>query len=363
MKQLLLIFIFAISFQASSFTKVGKHYNETLNNPIYTIAIHGGAGTILKSNMSSEKEAEIRAALSEALSIGNDMLKKGEKAIDVVQAVVIYMENSPLFNAGKGAVYNSDGHQEMDACIMDGSDLSSGAVSGITNLKNPIIGARLVKDSTRHVFLSGEKAQEFCLEKGAEYADSAYFFVQRRWDYLQKVKEEEKNNSGQNDGGAAYMDEGSLKFGTVGCVVLDSYGNLAAATSTGGLTNKKYGRIGDSPIVGAGTYASNTSCAISCTGTGEYFIRGTIARDISSLMEFRRYNISRAGEITLTKLNNMGGDGGFIGVDRKGNVMMMFNTEGMYRGYMKSSDSEPTVKIFKDSIPPAIVTPVVLPNQ
>ena len=256
------------------------------------------------------------------------------------------MENSPLFNAGKGAVFNHQGQQEMDACIMDGIDLSSGAIAGVRHLKNPIIGARIVKDSTRHVMLSGDKAEKFCLSKGAEYADSSYFFVQRRWDYLQKVLEEEKNTSGENDGGAAYMDEGSLKYGTVGCVVLDQYGNLAAATSTGGLTNKKYGRIGDTPIVGAGTYADNNTCAISCTGTGEFFIRGTIARDISALMEYKGLSLQKAGEETLSKLNKMNGDGGFIGVDKDGNVLQLFNTEGMYRGFMTAKIEKPIVKIY-----------------
>ena len=314
----------------------------------YTIVIHGGAGTITKKNISAEKEAEIRAALSEAIQIGEDLLKKGAKAITVVERVIVFMENSPLFNAGKGAVFNHEGVQEMDACIMDGIDLSCGSVSGIGHLKNPIIGARLVKDSTRHVFLSGEKAEKFCLSKGAEYADSTYFFVQRRWDYLQKLLEKEKTQSGKNDGGAAYMDEGSEKYGTVGCVVVDSYGNLAAATSTGGLTNKKYGRIGDSPIVGAGTYANNNSCAISCTGTGEFFIRGTIARDISALMEYKELSLDKAGKETLKKLTKMKGDGGFIGVDKDGNVIMMFNTEGMYRGYKKSEMEKTVVEIYND---------------
>ncbi|MCB9223917.1 MAG: isoaspartyl peptidase/L-asparaginase [Crocinitomicaceae bacterium] len=313
----------------------------------YTIVIHGGAGTISKKTVRTETELEIRTALSDALKLGDKLLAQGELAIVVVEKVVMFLEDSPLFNAGKGAVFNHEGRQEMDACIMDGRDLSSGAVAGVTNLKNPIVGARLVKDSTRHVFLSGDRAQEFCLSKGAEYADSSYFFVQRRWDYFQKVLEQENNTKGKNDGGAAYMDEGSLKFGTVGCVVLDQSGNLAAATSTGGLTNKKYGRIGDSPVVGAGTYANNSSCAISCTGTGEYFIRGTIARDVSALMEFKGLSLDKAGKETLDKLTKMKGDGGFIGVDKKGNVIMLFNTEGMYRGYKKSSMDQPVVQLYQ----------------
>jgi beta-aspartyl-peptidase (threonine type) len=314
----------------------------------YTIVIHGGAGTISKKTISPEKEKEIRKALNEAIAIGEGLLKKGEKALVVVEKVVMFMEDSPLFNAGKGAVFTNEGRQEMDACIMDGRDLSVGAIAGVSNLKNPIVGARLVKDSTRHVFLSGIKGQDFCLAKGAEYADSSYFFVQRRWEYLQRKLKEEKNQKGENDGGAAYMDEGSEKYGTVGCVVVDSYGNLAAATSTGGLTNKKYGRIGDSPIVGAGTYADNNSCAVSCTGTGEYFIRGTIARDIAALMEFKGLSLEKAGTETLNKLTKMKGDGGFVGVDKEGNVIMLFNTEGMYRGYKRSDMKQAKVELYEN---------------
>lgn len=314
--------------------------------PQYTIAIHGGAGTITKKNITPEKEAAINQALSEAIQIGVDMLEDGAKAIEVVEKVVMYMENSPLFNAGKGAVFNNEGRQEMDACIMDGIDLSTGAVAGVHNLKNPIIGARLVKDSTRHILLSGKRAEDFCLQNGAEYADSSYFFVQRRWDYFQKVLERERKEN--KDGGAAYEDEGTKKYGTVGCVVVDQYGNLAAATSTGGLTNKKYGRIGDTPIVGAGTYADNNTCAVSCTGTGEFFIRGTIARDISARMEFKGESLEKAGNETLKKLDKMKGDGGFIGVDKGGNVIMMFNTEGMYRGYQTHEMDTSIVKIYGD---------------
>lgn len=307
----------------------------------HTIVIHGGAGTISKKTITPEKEQEIRKALSDALRLGDHLLANGEKAINVVEAVVIFLENNPLFNAGKGAVYNHEGKQEMDACIMDGIDLSVGAVAGVTHLKNPIVGARLVKDSTRHVFLSGDKAEAFCLAKGAEYADSSYFYVKRRWEYLQKVLKKEQKEQG------AYVDEGSVKYGTVGCVVVDEYGNLAAATSTGGLTNKKYGRIGDSPVVGAGTYADNNSCAVSCTGTGEYFIRGTIARDIAARMEFQGLNLEKAAKLTLKKLTKMKGDGGFIAVDSKGNPVMLFNTEGMYRGYKKSEMDEAVIELYQ----------------
>lgn len=312
----------------------------------YAIVIHGGAGTITKKNITPELEKEINSALIEAIKYGEVMLRNGALAIEVVEKVVMKMEDSPLFNAGKGAVFNHEGKQEMDACIMDGRNLSCGAVAGVQHLKNPIVGARLVKDSSRHVFMSGLKAEQFCIANGAQYADSAYFFVQRRWDYLQKVLEREQNKEGKNDGGAAYMDEGSLKYGTVGCCVLDQKGNLAVATSTGGLTNKQYGRIGDSPIVGAGTYANNNSCAVSCTGTGEYFIRATVARDISALMEFGGKSLEEAGQITLKKITEMKGDGGFIAVDKDGNVIMMFNTEGMYRGYQKSGMKAPEVKIY-----------------
>lgn len=326
-------------------------YGQTTNlNDNYVLVIHGGAGTIVKSKMSPELEVEYTKTLKEALEVGRQILDSGGLAIDAVEATVKYMEDSPLFNAGKGAVFNADGINEMDACIMDGRALQCGSVSGVRNLKNPIEGARIVKDSSEHVFLYGEKAQAFCLSKGAAYADSSYFYTEYRYQQYLKAKQKEKVILDHDTSNLNYnykLLEELEKFGTVGAVAVDRYGNLAAATSTGGLTNKKHGRIGDSPIVGAGTYANNSSCAVSCTGKGEDFIRATVARDISAQMEFGNRSLKKSAERTMKKLNKLGGSGGFIAVDKKGNVVMMFNTKGMYRGTI-NEDGIPVVLIYED---------------
>ncbi len=325
--------------------------NKTKDNTEmnYTLLIHGGAGTLKRNRMTPEKELEYRGTIEEALKKGENILKNGGLAIEAVESVVKYLEDSPLFNAGKGSVFSHDGIQEMDASIMDGRDLSCGAVAGVTNLKNPIEGARIVKDSSKHVFLYGDRAQEYCISKGAKYEPSSYFFSEKRWKQYQRALKKDKieldHDSNGDRGDIDFIE--SKKFGTVGCVALDSYGNLASATSTGGLTNKKYGRIGDSPIIGAGTYADNSSCAVSCTGRGEYFIRGTIARDISAILEYKQVTLKKAGELTLQKLAKIGGKGGYIAVDNMGNFIMMFNTRGMYRGVV-TSNRPPVVKIYKD---------------
>lgn len=316
----------------------------------YVLVIHGGAGTIIKSIMTPELEAEYSKTLNEALSIGQQILDTGGLAVVAVQAAVEHLENSPLFNAGKGSVFNSDGINEMDACIMDGRDLSCGSVAGVRNLKNPIDGARIVKDSSSHVFLYGIKAQEYCLNKGAAYADSSYFYTQFRWNQFVKAKAKENiildhDTTSLNLYNNKILEE-LEKFGTVGAVALDRYGNLASATSTGGLTNKKHGRIGDSPIVGAGTYADNNTCAISCTGKGEDFIRGTIARDISAQMEFGNKSMKKSVEKTMKKLAKLEGSGGLIGVDSKGNIVMEFNTKGMYRAFV-TNKIKPSVLIYE----------------
>ncbi len=310
------------------------------NKPLYTIVIHGGAGTIKKENLTPKKETAYKTTLEKALRIGNDHLKNGGTAVETVELVIKTLEDSPLFNAGKGAVFNNLGFQEMDASIMDGSNLSSGAIAGVTNLKNPIEGARIVKDSTKHVLLYGKRGQEFCINKGATYADSSYFYTKYRWKQYQRALKKDTITLDHT------VDKTLKKFGTVGCAVLDTYGNLAAGTSTGGLTNKKYGRIGDSPIIGAGTYANNASCAVSCTGTGEFFIRGTIARDIAALMEFKGLNLQEANKETLEKLNILKGRGGFIAVDKKGNYSMLFNTRGMFRG-IANSKGQFTTAMYK----------------
>ncbi len=330
---------------STSFSQAQK--KEELSDK-YVLVIHGGAGTISRSKLTPALEYEYTVALEKALQLGQYVLDTGGLAVTAVEVAVKYLEDSPLFNAGKGSVFSHAGVNEMDACIMNGKDLSSGAVAGVRNLKNPIEGARLVKDSSRHVFLYGEDAQVFCLEKGAAYADSSYFFTEFRWkQYLKAIEKETiMLDHDTTDVNYQYKTLEELeKFGTVGAVALDRYGNVAAATSTGGLTNKEYGRIGDSPIVGAGTYASNRSCAVSCTGKGEFFIRGTVARDIAARMEFADITLDESGERTMKRLKKLGGSGGFISVDKDGNYTMMFNTKGMYRGVV-TNEKNASVKIY-----------------
>ena len=329
----------------TSFSQAQK--KEELSDK-YVLVIHGGAGTISRSKLTPALEYEYTCALEKALQLGQYVLDTGGLAITAVEVAVKYLEDSPLFNAGKGAVFSHAGVNEMDACIMNGKDLSSGAVAGVRNLKNPIEGARLVKDSSRHVFLYGEDAQAFCLEKGAAYADSSYFFTEFRWNQYLKAREKETIMLDHDTTDVNYQYktlEELEKFGTVGAVALDRYGDVAAATSTGGLTNKEYGRIGDSPIVGAGTYASNRSCAVSCTGKGEFFIRGTVARDIAARMEFADITLDESCERTMKRLKKLGGSGGFISVDKDGNYIMMFNTKGMYRGVV-TNEKNASVKIY-----------------
>lgn len=294
----------------------------------FGLVIHGGAGTITRKNMTPEKEAAYRGKLTEALESGYAVLEKRGSSLDAVEAAIKIMEDSPLFNAGKGAVFTSTGTNELDASIMDGKSLKAGAVAGVKRIKNPITAARKVMEETWHVLLAGEGADVFAEEQGLEMVDNSYFHTERRFKSLMKAKENEKN-------------------GTVGCVALDQNGNLAAGTSTGGLTNKRWGRVGDSPIIGAGTYANNKTCGVSGTGQGEYFIRGNVAYDISAHMEYNDLDITKAGEAVIGKLSARGGSGGVIIMDHRGNVAMPFNTEGMYRGHYLS-DGDLTVKIYKD---------------
>ncbi len=303
--------------------------------PEYVIVIHGGAGVITKKNMTPEKEAAYKQKLNEALETGQKMLKKGATATETVIAVIKIMENSPLFNAGKGAVFTHDGKNELDASIMDGKTLNAGAVAGVTDVKNPITLAYAVMTKSKHVMLSGKGASQFAKKQGIEIVDPSYFYTERRWKSLQKVLENEKNTKKE-------------KHGTVGCAVLDKYGNLAAGTSTGGMTNKQYGRIGDSPIIGAGTYADNATCAVSCTGHGEFFIRYVVAYTVSALMKYKGLSLREAGDEIINKtLKNVNGEGGLISVDKDGNVAMPFNTPGMFRGYIKST-GEKEVLIYRD---------------
>ncbi|GAB7086841.1 isoaspartyl peptidase/L-asparaginase family protein [Marinifilum fragile] len=291
----------------------------------YALCIHGGAGTILKKNMSPEKEKEYFDKLDEALTVGDSVLKNGGSALDAVELTIHVLENSPLFNAGKGSVFTHSGKNELDASIMWGKDLNAGAVAGVGNIKNPISAARKVMENSEHVMLSGKGASMFAKQEGLTIVDSSYFFTEDRWNYLQQILQKEREMKRTD------------RHGTVGCVALDKEGNLAAGTSTGGMTNKRFGRIGDSPIIGAGTYANNKTCAVSCTGHGEYFIRLGIARDISSLMEYQNLSLNDATDIVLNKLNQIDGLGGFVALDKYGNPAMKMNTSGMYRGYVNSA--------------------------
>jgi beta-aspartyl-peptidase (threonine type) len=289
--------------------------------PDYVLVIHGGAGVITRNSMDSLTEKSYRQALDSALTVGEKILAGGGKSLDAVEAVVSWMEDNPLFNAGKGAVFTYDGHNELDASIMNGIDLSAGAVGGLKHIRNPIKLARLVMEKSPHVMLVGEGAEEFAKQNGIELVDSSYFFTQKRWDAHLKGLEEEKVSADE-------------KHGTVGAVALDNFGNLAAATSTGGTTNKRWNRIGDSPIIGAGTYANNATCAVSSTGHGEFFIRYAVAHDISAMMEYKGVSLQAAAKhVIMEKLKGVGGEGGIIGVDHNGQFTMTFNSEGMYRGY------------------------------
>jgi len=290
--------------------------------PMISIAIHGGAGVITRSSLSAEDEAAYRADLARALDAGYEVLQAGGDSLDAVTAAVRILEDSPLFNAGRGAVFNHEGINELDASIMDGRTLKAGAVAGVRHVRNPVDLARRVMERSPHVLLSGAGAEEFALEQGIELVPRKYFFTERRWQQLERAR------AGDKLGAAALG-----YFGTVGAVARDSRGNLAAATSTGGMTNKRWGRVGDSPIIGAGNYADNDSCAVSATGSGEFFIRSVLAHEISALMKYRGLAVEEAArQAVRERLQGIGGDGGVIVVDREGNVAMQFNTEGMFRG-------------------------------
>ncbi|MEX0813717.1 MAG: isoaspartyl peptidase/L-asparaginase [Chitinophagales bacterium] len=294
-------------------------------NPI-SIAIHGGAGNISKNQLSESREKAATELLRKTLSSTYQMLRKNATAIEVVEHAVMLLEDDPLFNAGKGSVFNHLGKQEMDAAIMDGRNLEAGAVANVKNVKNPIALARLVMDKSEHVLLAGAGAEDFARLVNCPFEADSYFFDQLRYDQLQNIKDSDKSALDHS----VNTDE---KYGTVGAVAFDAYGNLAAATSTGGMTNKKYGRIGDSPLIGAGTYANNKTCAVSCTGSGEYFIRSMAAIRLSCLMEYKGLDLQAASKEVIEKtIAGLGGSGGLIAVDTKGNIAMPFNTTAMYRG-------------------------------
>ncbi|MFL6333393.1 MAG: isoaspartyl peptidase/L-asparaginase family protein [Pyrinomonadaceae bacterium] len=310
--------------------------------------IHGGAGTIERSRMTPERERAYREKLTEALLAGHEVLKKGGGCLDAVVAAIVLMEDSPLFNAGKGAVFTNAGTNELDTSIMDGRTLKAGAAAGLKHVKNPILLARLVMEQSPHVMMTGEGAEVFAAQKGLELVDPKYFYTEERWQQLQKAKEAEKSpppKQSKLEKVAQPFDE--HKFGTVGAVALDRAGNLGAGTSTGGMTNKRFGRVGDSPIIGAGTYADNETCGVSCTGDGEYFIRASVAHEVSSRVRYAGESIERAAAGALERVGKLGGTGGLIALDRRGNFTMPFNTSGMYRGVV-GPEGRPRVLIYKD---------------
>src|SRR5829696_288078 len=303
-------------------------------NPRLAFVIHGGAGVIKRGSMTAEKEKEYRAKLEEAVLAGYKALQAGKSSLDAVEIAINILEDSPLFNAGKGAVFTHDGKNELDSSIMDGKTLAAGAVAGLRHVKNPITLARAVMEKSPHVMMIGDGAEQFAKEQKITLVDEKYFWTPERWDALQQILKEEKEKKVSE----RVVDEKAYnKFGTVGAVALDKNGNLAAGTSTGGMTNKKYGRVGDAPIIGAANYANNETCAVSATGWGEFFIRLGVARDIASQMEYRAMPVQNAADVVIKqKLQKLGGDGGVIVLDKFGNIGISFNSEGMYRAYTDS---------------------------
>lgn len=309
-----------------------------MNN--FSIAVHGGAGTLVKGMMTPELELNYKKALKKALEAGYKLLCQGKSSLDAVEEAVRLLEDSPLFNAGKGSVFTAKGTHEMDASIMDGNSLKAGAVSLVTGIKNPVHLARAVMEKSEHVFLAGEGAMRFAIENKFHIETPDYFYNEFRYQQWQEIK-----------GSDSFQLDHSLKkdskFGTVGAVACDQNGNIAAATSTGGMTNKKWGRVGDSPMIGAGNYANNKTCAVSCTGSGEFFIRGVVAYDVSCLMEHKGMTLEQAAnEVINKRILEINGDGGLIAIDAKGNIAMLFNTEGMYRA-CKSSSGYEEIAIYK----------------
>lgn len=308
----------------------------------YTLLIHGGAGNIRADQISEKKQAEYAHVLQAALAAGHAILDNGGDAVLAVEAAVCILEDSPLFNAGRGAVFTKDGTQEMDAAIMDGTGRNAGGVTCVQHVRNPVKAARAVLEKSQHVLLAGEAAENFVKQYGIELADADYFFDQHRWDQLQEIKE-----TGKIQLDFAEDDAEPQKYGTVGAVACDANGNLAAATSTGGMTNKQPGRVGDTPIIGAGCYADNASCAVSCTGQGEYFMRGLIAHNVAQRMRYQQIDLDKAANRAIAEtLSMLGGHGGLIAVDAQGNFAMPFNTPGMFRGVAQSG-AEPRISMFK----------------
>ncbi len=335
----LVLFALLITTMNCSHPESDGDEDQVPDSPDYVLVIHGGAGVIVRDNMTKEQETAYRQALNDALDVGQQILESGGSSIDAVTRTIMVLEDNPLFNAGKGAVFTHAGINEMDASIMEGKDLNAGAVGGVTTIKNPILAARAVMEQSEHVMLTGDGAEAFAEACGLERVDPDYFYTERRWNSLQRLLKEDPQS--------VELDHADRKHGTVGAVALDMNGNLAAATSTGGMTNKKYNRIGDSPIIGAGTYANNLTCAVSSTGHGEYFIRYAVAYDISAQMQYGNKTLQEAGDFTvMQKLVEAGGTGGVISVDKRGNMHMPFNTPGMYRGFVRPGQR--AVMIYDD---------------
>lgn len=318
------------------------------NKESYVMVIHGGAGTILKEQMTPEREEAYRSALEEALRTGYEILQQGGSSLDAVEHTIHVLENTPLFNAAKGAVFTNQGKNELDASIMDGATGQAGAVAGVTTLKNPITAARAVMERSEHVMLIGAGAEQFAVAQGLETVDPSYFYTQERWDGLQRAlrRDSARNSASLTDPATVLPADPDHKFGTVGCVALDQEGRIAAGTSTGGMTNKRYGRVGDAPIIGAGTFA-NEQVGVSSTGWGEFYIRQVVAYDIAALMAYKNMDVAEAAQTVMDKVDAAGGDGGIIALDKDGKLAMPFNTAGMYRGAV-TKDGRIEIAIFKD---------------
>lgn len=308
----------------------------------YTIVIHGGAGNITPAMMNATQEKEYRDGLKEALDAGYEQLSKGGNALDAVSAAIVVLENNPIFNAGRGSVFTKKGLHEMDAAIMDGKTLNAGAVAGVRNIKNPILLAKEVMLHSGHVFLSGKGAAEFAIKQGMDMTPDEYFFNKMRYDQWVEIRDSDYYQlDHKEDNLKGVAPNTDHKFGTVGAVAYDEHGNIAAGTSTGGMTNKRFGRIGDSPVIGSGTYANNATCGISCTGHGEYFLRAVVAYDVSCLMEYKGLKLAEAcATVIKDKLKKLGGEGGLIALDSHGNHEFCFNSGGMYRGVRKHDGYE-----------------------
>jgi len=353
-RKVVLIGLLSLFVLLTSCTREVKTKDEKQKTEI-ALVIHGGAGDISAANISPEKEAEYKQKLNEALIEGYKILKDGGSSVDAVEKVIKILENSPLFNAGKGSVLTTEKKFEMDAAIMDGRTLKTGAVTGVSHIKNPISAARLIMDNSQNVFFSGAGAEQYVKSQGMDLVDSLYFYPDDVRAEIEKKNLEEQNKKNKQSKKKSkkrfsFVESESsfTKYGTVGCIALDKDGNLAAGTSTGGLENKMKGRIGDTPIIGAGTYANNNTCAVSCTGQGEYFIRGVVAYDMSALLEYKGMSLATASNYVIkVKMNELGGLGGLIALDKYGNISMNFNTKGMFRGFI-TDKGKPEVKIFND---------------